>query len=234
MEKAFSWQCPYCNKQTTIVRDTNVSADVHYYSSPSKDGYIGLFTQIVACPNPECKEYTIVAELYKAEWKNTIKQCIGDALFSWQLKPQSHAMPLPDYIPQQIREDYQEACSVLSLSPKASATLARRCLQGMIRDFWGIVKNKLFNEIKELENKVDPSTWKAIDAIRSLGNIGAHMEEDVNLIVDIDEDEATVLIKLLEDLFSDWYIARHEREERHQKVLEIAASKKKQKQELAQ
>jgi hypothetical protein len=49
-------------------------------------------------------------------------------------------MPLPDYIPEQIKDDYYEACSILNLSPKASATLARRCLQGMIRDFWGITK----------------------------------------------------------------------------------------------
>ncbi|MDR3047755.1 MAG: DUF4145 domain-containing protein [Bacteroidales bacterium] len=227
MADTFSWKCPYCNTQTTIVSQTNSSEDCHYYDSLSKDGFIGLATRVVVCPNPKCKEYTVEAKLFHAQRTfgegNTV---IGDPLFYWKLKPQSHAMLLPNYIPQQIREDYEEACAILSLSPKASATLARRCLQGRIRDFWGISKDNLANAIKELESKVDPSIWNAIDAIRQLGNIGAHMEKDVSLIVDIDEDEAAILIKLLEDLFADWYIARHDREERQQKILEIAESKK--------
>ena len=31
--------------------------------------------------------------------------------------------------------------------------------------------------------------WQAIDAVRSIGNIGAHMEKDINLIVDVDPEE---------------------------------------------
>jgi len=37
---------------------------------------------------------------------------------------------------------------------------------------------------------VDPLTWEAIDAVRKLGNIGAHMEKDINVIVDVDPEEA--------------------------------------------
>ncbi|MCP1830281.1 hypothetical protein ACVIHH_005106 [Bradyrhizobium sp. USDA 4518] len=33
----------------------------------------------------------------------------------------------------------------------------------------------------------------AIDAVRIVGNIGAHMEKDVNLIVDIEPGEAQML-----------------------------------------
>jgi aminoglycoside/choline kinase family phosphotransferase len=51
------------------------------------------------------------------------------------------------------------------------------------------------------------------------------MEKDVNIIIDIDEDEALLLIKLLEDLFQDWYINRHEQEERNKKLRQIADAK---------
>jgi hypothetical protein len=51
------------------------------------------------------------------------------------------------------------------------------------------------------------------------------MEKDVNLIIDIDSDEATILISLLEELFHDWYIQKHEREERHKNIQTIASSK---------
>lgn len=230
MNETFSWKCPYCHKDTTIVFDTNFHADVHYYKSQSKAGFIGLLTRFVVCPNPDCKEYTIDAELFNASQTDirSDPKIKGDPIKSWLLKPQSSAIPQPDYIPEPIRNDYYEACSILSLSPKAAATLARRCLQGMIRNFWGITNKKTLNEeINDLknQNKVDPSTIASIDAIREIGNIGAHMEKDVNIIVDIDEGEAELLIKLLEDLFQDWYVDRHERDERNKQIQQIAQQK---------
>ena len=239
MSEAFNWTCPYCHKETTIVIKTNASIQVHYYDSPTKDGHMGLQTTIIACPNPACREYTISAELYPADYvdeKNfangeffTSKQphITSELTDSWQLKPQSTAIPQPEYIPEQIRNDYNEACAILKLSPKASATLSRRCLQGMIRDFWTIQKDRLIDEVNELKNQgaINSSTFDTIDAIRKIGNIGAHMEKDVNLIIDIDEDEADTLIKLLENLFKDWYIDRHDREERNKEIKRIADEK---------
>ena len=97
----------------------------------------------------------------------------------------------------------------------------------MIRNFWGIEKESLIKEIKAIENKVDPTTWKAIDAIRQIGNIGAHMEKDINLIIDVDSNEAKLLIGLIETLINDWYIVKQKRKERMEKI--IAAAKIKQK-----
>ena len=62
-------------------------------------------------------------------------------------------------------------------------------MQGIIRDFWGISKSRLVDEIDALKDKIHPSQWKVIDGVRRIGNIGAHMEKDINLIVDIDTDE---------------------------------------------
>jgi hypothetical protein len=184
-------------------------------------------TNFIVCPNPECKELVIKAALKHAttDMYGRLNDVDGDPILEWTLKPESSAMTLPDYIPDQVCEDYYEACKILSLSPKASATLARRCLQGMIRDFWGVSKSRLIDEINELQGKIDVSTWDSIDSIRSIGNIGAHMEKDVNLIIDIDKDEANILLRLLEELFQDWYIAKHEKEERHNKIIALAENK---------
>ena len=76
-----------------------------------------------------------------------------------------------------------------------------------------------------MEEKIDVSTWRAIDVVRSVGNIGAHMETDINLIVDVDPEEAKTLIGLIEFLLKDWYVARHDREEHMQKVIDLAKSK---------
>jgi hypothetical protein len=164
--------------------------------------------------------------MYEAEFTST-----GPDKFSpkplqmWNLIPPSRAKVFPDYVPQPIRDDYVEACAIRDLSPKASATLSRRCLQGMIRDFWKIVKARLLDEIEALEDKVDAQTWAAIDAVRKIGNIGAHMEKDINVIVDVDPNEAQVLIELIELLVKDWYVVRHDREERLKSIVQVAKAK---------
>jgi hypothetical protein len=99
-------------------------------------------------------------------------------------------------------------------------------MQGMIRDFWGIKENNLKREVDALQGKVDEPTWKAIDAVRRIGNIGAHMEADMNFIVEVDPEEATLLIGLIESLLTEWYIAKHDREERMEMVRAAADSKK--------
>jgi len=135
------------------------------------------------------------------------------------------AKAYPGYIPQPILNDYQEACSIADLSPKASATLARRCLQGMIRDFWGVSGKSLHHEILAIEDKVDPVVWEAILDVKSIGNIGAHMEKDINLIVDVSAEEADLLIEMIEMLLDDWYVARHEKQQKLQRIKEVAAEK---------
>jgi hypothetical protein len=105
----------------------------------------------------------------------------------------------------------------------------------MIRDFCRIAKGRLIDEIKELRERVDKGSSPqgvthesvdAIDHVRSIGNIGAHMEKDVNLIIDIDPAEALSLIELIEMLFAEWYVARKQRQERLARVAAIGQQKK--------
>jgi len=95
----------------------------------------------------------------------------------------------------------------------------------MIRDFHNIQKDRLVDEIKVIKDRIDPLTWEAIDAVRSIGNIGAHMEKEINLIVDVDEGEAQELIKLIELLIDDWYVTRYNRQIQLASVMKIKAAK---------
>jgi hypothetical protein len=144
----------------------------------------------------------------------------------WQLIPSSKAKAFPDYVPRPIIDDYNEACLIADLSPKASATLSRRCLQGIVRDYWKVKPCRLVDEIRQIEEKVDPLTWAAIEAVRKVGNIGAHMEGDINVIINVDPQEASLLIGLIETLIEDWYIAKEERRRRLVEISELADSKK--------
>ncbi|ELL4669318.1 DUF4145 domain-containing protein [Vibrio fluvialis] len=219
----FSWQCPYCNHNATINTEQYSIGRHDFFINNKHDVKLRLVSNAIVCPNPECREYTITADLGTAVQHELYK--IGQHLQSWALKPQSKAKPLPDYIPKAVVADYEEACLIKDLSPKSSATLARRCLQGILRDFWGVKPTRLVDEIKSIQDKVDPITWQAIDAIRNVGNIGAHMEKDINVIVEVDPDEAQLLIGLLEHLIKEWYINRHERQKQMEALIGVAKQK---------
>lgn len=223
---AFSWTCPYCGRHATVT-DENREVICEHINAHNKDGDLLITMTVTVCPNPACKEYAISATLHKTQFHTTYLRWspIGDPLLTWTLRPQSDAKVFPAYIPAPILEDYKEACAIVQLSPKASATLSRRCLQGMIRDFWGVSKPKLFDAIAEINGKVDPLTWDAIDVVRGIGNIGAHMEKDINLVIDVEPQEATLLIGLIELLLGDWYIGRHEREDKLKGIVDLGAAK---------
>ena len=50
--------------------------------------------------------------------------------------------------------------------------------------------------------------------LKDKGNIGAHMTEIDGKIVEVGSGEARHLLNLIEMLFTDWYVARHKRQER--------------------
>lgn len=232
----FNWTCPYCN-HPQVVTDSNWFSSGGKVLNPAGEfGPVAYYVSSVTCLHDTCGRMTLSLELYEREdVASTSHYRRGNLLQRWNLLPDSFAKPQPDFIPEAIRNDYYEACRIRDLSAKASATLARRCLQGMIRDFTGISKSRLIDEIRALEDAtnqgtapagVTPESVEAIDKVREIGNIGAHMEKDVDLIVDIEPGEAQVLIELIEMLFDEWYVARNVRQQRLARVAAVSAEKK--------
>lgn len=229
MSDPFSWTCPYCAQPVTIREEDCVGYlhPFHYDAERTVHGDIGLRIVAIACPNLVCRKLLLRVALDATKHAFETGTVSTKELHSWQLMPQSEAKPQPNYIPAAIVEDYHEACLIRDLSPKASATLSRRCLQGMIREFWQVKeKRNLWEEIEAIEDKVDELTWKALHGVREIGNIGAHMKEDINLIVDVEPEEAQVLIGLIEMLFKDWYVARKEKEDRVADMIALSEAKK--------
>jgi Domain of unknown function (DUF4145) len=220
-----SWTCPHCSRPTTVTAndiDTS-SLDIHLENPLGPQRFIAT---VIACPNTECSKLTVQFSQWEIEQKYTNSSWSSKKQLNyWRLVPESAAKVLPAYVPKPIVNDYTEACLIADKSPKASATLARRCLQGMIRDFYGVRKDRLVDEIQAIKDRMDPLTWEAIDAVRSIGNIGAHMEKDINLIVEVDEGEAKELIELIELLIQDWYVTRHHRQTQLESIKKIKATK---------
>jgi len=221
------YECPYCGM--VAVADprlmNGVVLEIEPLSSKRKIRRLQVFS--TQCPVTDCGEVTLVAtwEELRPVSGHPASSKKWTSLRHWRLLPESRAKAFPDFIPKPILDDYQEACLIVDRSPKASATLSRRCLQGIIRDFWKAAPSTLYLEIESIKDKVDSLTWSAIDATRKIGNIGAHMEKDINLIIDVEPHEAEALIKLIETLIEDWYIARKERTDRLEEISNIAEAK---------
>ena len=222
----FNWRCPFCNHDSTITNE-NFHYNYTTLTKKNSEGYQMLAIIFIICPNKDCNKYSLSIKLFKAKFDETNREYVPENLLrEWNLIPQSDAKPLPKYIPKAIVDDYNESCLIKDLSPKASATLSRRCLQTMIRDFWNISGlSNLKQEIDAIKEKVDSMTWSAIDSVREIGNIGAHMEKDINLIIDVDPGEAKLLIQLIESLIKEWYISKYEREKNMKKIIKTGSQK---------
>lgn len=122
--------------------------------------------------------------------------------------------PAPPQVPQNIAQDYAEANEVLSISPKASAALSRRCLQAVLAS-QGYSGRDLLRQIEaaiaetDASKSLPTSIRDNIDAVRNFGNFSAHpITELTSLqVVDVEEGEAQWCIEILIDLFDHYYVA---------------------------
>ena len=204
----FSWICPYCGRTTTIT--SNDATSCAHVNKLLPENNTTVFTSIfIKCPNPDCGEISLFAKENKLSMLSakTMKfYKVGDVLQSFQITPKPKPKAWPNDVPLAVREDYSEAFLICELSPKASATLSRRCLQGIIRDVWKVKPNNLSKEIDQIQDRVRKETLDIITLIRKFGNIGAHMEKDINMIINIEPNEAHLLVELVEALIQEWYI----------------------------
>jgi len=233
--KPFNWTCNVCGQPTTIV-DTNFTSsafDLYCEMTPVGQG-IEIRGSLIECPNPDCHAQHMHVRAthgpvvsrgngYGKTVKADPQRPVG--IGSFQFLPTT-PKPLSVHVPAGVVEDYAEANLIAELSPKSAATLARRALQGMVRDFWGVSKRTLAEELKAIEEKCDTELYLAMVALKAVGNIGAHPERDINLIVEIDPGEAGTLIQLIQLLDQEWYVAREKRRLRVSKVHELALQKK--------
>lgn len=118
--------------------------------------------------------------------------------------------PIPSEVPEDIVEDYKEACLVLTDSPKASAALSRRCLQLLLRTAAGVKHGDLSSEIQQvLDSKALPSALAdSIDMVRVVGNFAAHpiKSKSTGEIVPVEQHEAEWNLDVLESLFDFYFV----------------------------
>lgn len=119
----------------------------------------------------------------------------------------------PAEVPAAIAADFIEAAAVLSVSPKASAALSRRCLQNVLSAH-GYSSRDLVKQVTSFieepdASKVAPSSLReTVDAIRNFGNFSAHPIDDKTTlqIIDIEPHEAEWCLDILDEMFDHFYV----------------------------
>jgi hypothetical protein len=122
--------------------------------------------------------------------------------------------PPPIETPSHIAEDYIEASKIVSLSPKASAALARRCLQALLKDV-GYTKSNLVDQINDVLKESDPKKAipgylrDQIDAVRNFGNFSAHPITDQSTlqIIPVEAEEAEWCLDIILSCIDHYYVS---------------------------
>lgn len=180
-------KCPHCH---VVNRFERVTASGNYPTDG--ESYIDEHSRIIRLDVCQC-----------THCKKIIMSFQGQMIYPiGSIRPNA-----PTEVPQAIAEDFNEACSVEHLSKKAAAALARRCLQNMLRE-QGIKPTDLFVEIEEAMKTLPSHLGASIDAIRHIGNFGAHPNKFkiTGEVVDVEPEEAEWTLNVLEDLFDFYYV----------------------------
>lgn len=115
----------------------------------------------------------------------------------------------PADVPVAIAADYDEACLVLTDSPKAAAALGRRCLQNLLRERGVSTSDNLGKAIDDALATNPPShIAENLDAIRNVGNFAAHPQKSIRSgeILEVEPNEAEWNLDVLDMLFDFYYI----------------------------
>jgi hypothetical protein len=208
-------KCPHCN--TGIAEALTTVQIASYPFCTLRDGtnvpgviWIGLHQRC-----SECHEVFIYLE--KIHTATTAKERHPGYPSSSKT-----ARPIPAEITDPFRQDFAEACTVLPLSPKASAALSRRLLQFILREKGQTKKKDFADQIDEvIDSKAVPShIAEDLHAVRVIGNFAAHPIKSKNTgeIVDVEPGEAEWNLDVVESLF-DFYFVQPELSRKRKEAL---------------
>ena len=199
--------CPHCSVHVrfeTVQITDKVSVGGVRFTTPK-----GVAFDVTSAGCPACGQVILVARNTGSEYASRSHHKKLNLL----LWPDPGARPVPKEVEEEaptLAADFREATTVLPKSKKASAALARRCLQFILREKGGTKSTDLAGQIREVIGTLPPGLGNSVDAIRHVGNFAAHPMKSSNsgAIADVEEEEAEWLLSILEELLDYYYVGR--------------------------
>lgn len=200
--------CPHCGTKVVYV-PVDVCNWVAKYAtnfneSPMVDGNPVCSLHAFKCPH--CRALVLTAATFGRDDSGDGAASVTD-LYPLPVRPDAAPSVLEPF----IRQSYDEARRVLSMSPMSAAVLARRCVQHVIRAKMGITLKTLFAEIQEAVKSplLTLPIKQSLDHVRQIGNWGAHPVENdqAQTLIEVTPEEAEYTLAVLEALFDDLYVA---------------------------
>ncbi|MFO7676510.1 MAG: DUF4145 domain-containing protein [bacterium] len=197
-------RCPHCLKEI----DPGHS---HVVLPADHDGYWRV--DAVRCPS--CRKNTLTLE---TRTPSRVSVSLLGLPEPWEpvlrFRPLgSGRPPAPEEVRTEspgIAADYEEACEVSHLSPRASAALSRRCLQSILRTRTGVRHADLAVEILEALDKGHLPAELAVDlaAVPRIGNFAGHPAKSSlpGQVCDADPGETELNLDVIEGLFDFYYV----------------------------
>lgn len=190
----FSLACPRC------------SAHAHFeYVARSEHQTRGTIWRFSVYACASCQEpVTLLAVGSMIRLNN---QPVLDAKRVAMIEPRNVLRPPPHQsVPLPWRDDYVEAASIQSLSPKSAAALLRRIVDGMLRE--KTAPSTIFAMVEALRPPLLPDyVWNGLHDLREMGNWSAHPKwSNVGEIVEVDVDEVSMCFDVVDQMFEHWYV----------------------------
>lgn len=186
-------RCPHCN---TVVLFEDLGEDQQWFHFGGRRiGFIGA-----GCPN--CGEPSITLTMEEGEWND------AKVLHQSLVWPRSVRASVAEQVPAHIAQDYLEAWAVLPHSAKASAALARRCLQTVLVEAGKAKSHRLSSMIKEVKPGMPSYVADELEAVKHAGDFSAHPLKDkaTGQILDVARGEAQWVLHVLDLLFDHYYV----------------------------
>jgi hypothetical protein len=144
--KGSAFNCPHCGAYSNQI----------WFKVYSKDINFNELLDLDYCVCVHCDHYTL--------WRD------GNMIY-----PSTGTAPLPNPdLPEYIKPDYEEARTILSLSPRGAAALLRLAIQKLCKHLGEKGKN-INDDIGNLVAKgLSPKIQKSLDIVRVIGNDAVH------------------------------------------------------------
>ncbi len=85
--------------------------------------------------------------------------------------------------------------------------------------------SQLWQEIDAIKARpeITPAILSALTQLRCIGNVGAHPEKDISVIVNVDYDDALVVLGIIEMIIDSTYIAKEREKEKLSQLATLSA-----------